>query len=60
MIAVNAPTIDRINPTVAIRLFSERLPKTPKTTPAIPKIVPNAGTKPVQKLKTPNPADSRA
>ena len=60
MIAVNAPTMDKMSPTVAIRLFSDRLPKIPKTIPPIPKIVPNAGTKPVQKLKTPNPADSKA
>ena len=60
MIAVSTPMMDRTIPAVAIRLLSERLPKNPKTIPAIPKIVPATGMSPTHKLKTPNAADISA
>ena len=60
MIAVNAPMTDRMIPTAAIRLLSERLPNTPKNTPNMPKSVPSTGTNPVHKLNTPNAAEIKA
>lgn len=60
MSAVNAPIIEKIRPTVAMRFLSERLPNNPNTIPPTPKIIPNAGTNPVQKLSTPKATANKA
>ena len=58
--AVKTPIMDKIIPANANRLLSDRLPKMPKITPATPSTVPATGTKPAQKLKIPNPVESKA
>jgi len=60
MMAVSTPMMDKIIPTTATRLFSDRLPNKPNTTPVIPNAVPAIGISPAHKLKTPKPAESKA